>query len=102
VHSFPRCERYLPATPPPTAARQQPEAIRGQNILDETVADNLAHRANLPVKNLLNKYYIQYLDTLPNPGLTVVGSIIVRFASRLRPGEVIARPNFGFGRASAT
>jgi outer membrane receptor protein involved in Fe transport len=58
--------------------------------------------ANLTVKNLLNKYYIQYLDTLPNPGLTVVGSIIVRFASRLRPGEVIARPNFGFGRASAT
>jgi hypothetical protein len=51
--------------------------------------------ANLTVKNL-------HLDTLPNPDLTVVGSIIVRFASRLRPGEVIARPDFGFGRASAT
>jgi hemoglobin/transferrin/lactoferrin receptor protein len=38
--------------------------------------------ANLTVKNLLNKCYIQYLDTLANPGLTVVGSIIVRFASR--------------------
>jgi hemoglobin/transferrin/lactoferrin receptor protein len=38
--------------------------------------------ANLTVKNLLNKYYIQYLDTLPNPGLTVMGSLTVRFASK--------------------
>lgn len=38
--------------------------------------------ANLTVKNLLNKYYTQYLNILPNPGLQVLGSVTVRFASR--------------------
>ncbi len=38
--------------------------------------------ANLTVKNLLNKDYIQYLNLLPNPGIQVLGSITVRFASK--------------------
>lgn len=38
--------------------------------------------ANLTVKNLLNKYYTQYLDVLPNPCLQVLGSVTVRFASK--------------------
>ncbi len=38
--------------------------------------------ANLTVKNLLNKDYTQYLDTLTSPGLQVLGSVTVRFASK--------------------
>lgn len=38
--------------------------------------------ANLTVKNLLNKDYTQYLDTLASPGIQVLGSVTVRFAEK--------------------
>ncbi|MEW6435995.1 MAG: TonB-dependent hemoglobin/transferrin/lactoferrin family receptor [Pseudomonadota bacterium] len=38
--------------------------------------------ASLTVKNLLNREYTQYLDNEPNPGLQVLGSITIRFASK--------------------
>ncbi|MEJ0052387.1 MAG: TonB-dependent hemoglobin/transferrin/lactoferrin family receptor [Methylovirgula sp.] len=38
--------------------------------------------ASLTVKNLLNKEYTQYLDNEANPGLQVLGSVTVRFASK--------------------
>jgi len=42
--------------------------------------DNVS--ASLTVKNLLNKDYTQYLDTLASPGLQVLGSVTVRFAEK--------------------
>lgn len=38
--------------------------------------------ADLTVKNLFNRQYTQYLDTLPNPGVVVKASLSVRFASK--------------------
>ncbi len=35
----------------------------------------------LVVDNLLNKFYVPYLQDLPSPGLTVKGSLQIRFGS---------------------
>jgi hemoglobin/transferrin/lactoferrin receptor protein len=38
--------------------------------------------ANFSVNNLLNREYTQFLNIEPNPGLTVKGGIMIRFAER--------------------
>jgi hemoglobin/transferrin/lactoferrin receptor protein len=53
----------------------------------DLVCLTLAYKQNddttwsLIVDNLLNKYYTAYLQYLPSPGLTVKGSLQIRFGS---------------------